>query len=157
MIGKLFEAPSTGILVQIFRYILSGAVACAVDYSTLVTLTQAFKLYYLTSAAIAFMLGSTVSYVLNITWVFDQRSFPDRRMEALLFFSIGIAGLFLNHYCIQFFTETMKLHYSGSKAISTIAVFAVNFIARKYILFRGDGLKIKMGRPIFKQCFIDKK
>ncbi len=137
----LFKAPSDGISVQIFRYILSGSAACAVDYSALVTLTQAFKLYYLTSAAIAFILGSTVSYILNITWVFDQRSFPDRRLEAILFFSIGIAGLFLNHYCIQFFTETVKLHYLGSKAISTISVFAVNFTARKYLLFRRDGLK----------------
>lgn len=139
MISKLFKAPSDGIWVQVFRYILSGAAACAVDYSTLITLTQTFKLYYLTSAAIAFILGSTVSYILNITWVFDQRVFADRRLEAFLFFSIGIAGLFLNHYCIQFFTETVKLHYLGSKAISTIVVFAVNFIARKYILFREKG------------------
>ena len=141
MIGKLFKSTSDDISVQIFRYILSGAAACAVDYSALITLTQAFKLYYLTSAAIAFMLGAMVSYILNITWVFDQRAFADRRLEAVLFFSIGIVGLFLNHYCIQFFTETVKLHYLGSKVISTIAVFAVNFIARKYILFRGDGPK----------------
>ncbi|MCX5666102.1 MAG: GtrA family protein, partial [Candidatus Omnitrophica bacterium] len=136
MIKKLFKTPSDDISIQIFRYILSGAAACAVDYSVLVTLTQAFNLYYLTSAAIAFILGSVVSYILNITWVFDRRVFTDRRLEALLFFSIGIAGLFLNHYCIKFFTETVKLHYLGSKVIATIAVFAVNFIARKYILFR---------------------
>ena len=137
MINRFFRDPSDDLRIQLFRYILSGAVACAVDYSVLVTLTQVFRLYYLTSAAIAFMLGSTVSYVLNITWVFDRRAFVDRRLEALLFFSIGLAGLFLNHYCIQFFTETVKLHYLGSKVISTIAVFAVNFSARKYILFRG--------------------
>lgn len=141
MIGRIFKAPSDDIFIQIFRYVLSGTAACAVDYTTLVTLTQAFKLYYLTSAAIAFMLGATISYILNITWVFDRRAFSDRRLEAILFFSIGIAGLFLNHYCIQFFTETVKLHYLGSKVISTIAVFAVNFTARKFILFRAKGLK----------------
>jgi putative flippase GtrA len=141
MIGKLFKAPSDGIFVQVFRYVLSGAAACAVDYSVLVTLTQAFKLYYLTSAAIAFMLGSAVSYVLNIAWVFDRRTFDDRRVEALIFFSIGIAGLALNHYCMQFFTERVKLHYLGSKTISTIAVFSMNFIAKKCILFRADSLK----------------
>ena len=141
MIGKLFKTPSDAISIQIFRYILSGTAACAVDYTALVALTQVFKIYYLTSAAIAFMLGSTVSYILNITWVFDRRVFTDRRLEALLFFSIGIVGLFLNHYCIKFFTETVKLHYLGSKVISTIAVFAVNFIARKFILFREKEIK----------------
>lgn len=142
MISKLFKVPSNDISIQIFRYILSGAAACAVDYGALILFTQTFRLYYLTSAAIAFMLGSIVSYLLNITWVFDQRTFSDRRMEALLFFSIGVAGLFLNHYCIQFFTETIKLHYLVSKVISTIAVFFVNFIARKFILFRANGLKV---------------
>jgi len=141
MISKIFKTPTDSVYIQIFRYILSGAVACAVDYSTLVTLTQVFKLYYLTSAAIAFMVGAVVSYALNITWVFDQRAFSDRRMEALLFFSIGIAGLFLNHYCIQFFTETVKLHYLGSKVISTIAVFTVNFTARKFLLFRQKNIE----------------
>jgi len=138
MIGKLFKDPSEGMPVEIFRYVLAGSAACAVDYSVLITLTHRFGLYYLTSAAIAFMLGSLVSYLLNITWVFDQRTFIDRRLEALLFFSIGAAGLALNHYCIKFFTETVGLHYLGSKAISTVVVFAVNFTARKYLLFRGS-------------------
>ena len=128
-------APAAGLVMA-----TSGAAACAVDYSTLVTLTQVLKLYYLTSAAIAFMLGSTVSYILNITWVFDRRAFEDRRMEAALFFSIGAVGLLLNHYCIRFFTESAHLHYMVSKVISTIAVFAVNFSARKYILFRGNNV-----------------
>ncbi|MDD5173464.1 MAG: GtrA family protein [Candidatus Omnitrophota bacterium] len=136
MIDRFFRSQSDAISVQMFRYVLSGAVACVVDYSMLVMLTQAFKLYYLTSAAIAFMLGATVSYILNIIWVFDRRAFADRRLEAILFFSIGIAGLFLNHYCIRFFTESAHFHYMASKVISTIAVFAVNFSARKYILFR---------------------
>jgi Predicted membrane protein len=147
MINKLFKNPSDLISVQIFRYILSGAAACAVDYGTLITLTQVFKFYYLTSAAIAFMFGSVISYVMNITWVFDKRVIVDRRLEAAIFFSIGIAGLFLNHYCIQFFTETVKMHYLGSKVISTIVVFTVNFISRKCLLFRGDAAKnIAVGR-----------
>jgi len=136
MINKFFKAQTDDISVQIFRYIISGAAACAVDYSALFTFTQAFKVYYLTSAAIAFMLGAIVSYILNVVWVFDRRTFVDRRLEALIFFSIVIAGLFLNHYCIQFFTEAMKLHYLGSKIISIIVVSAVNFSARKYMLFR---------------------
>jgi putative flippase GtrA len=136
MIGKLFKSQSDAISVQMFRYALSGTAACAVDYSTLVTLTQIFKIYYLTSAAIAFMLGATVSYILNITWVFDRRTFKDRRAEAALFFLIGAIGLLLNHYCIRFFTESAHLHYAVSKAVSIIAVSAVNFSARKYILFR---------------------
>ncbi len=136
MIEKIFKYQTHSISVQAFRYILAGALAYAIDYSALAMLTNIFGLYYLTSAAIAFILGAVTSYVLNITWVFDERTLKDRRLEASVFFAIGIIGLFLNHYCILFFTERVKLHYLISKFVSTIAVAAVNFSARKYILFR---------------------
>jgi putative flippase GtrA len=136
MIERLFKYQTDSVPVQAFRYFLAGTLAFAVDYSALAALTGVFKVYYLTSAAIAFILGATISYILSITWVFSERAFRDRRLEAIFFFSIGIVGLFLNHYCMLFFTETVKLHYLSSKSISIIAVFAVNFSARKYILFR---------------------
>ena len=136
MIDKLFKIPSDRTSVQMFRYILSGTVACVIDYTALATLTQAFRIYYLVSAAIAFMLGMLTSYILNVAWVFDKRTFKNRELEVSIFFSIGIAGLVLNHFCIQFFTESIKLHYIFSKVIATIAVFVMNFSARKYILFR---------------------
>ena len=136
MIEKLFKYQTHSISVQVFRYVLAGSLAGAIDYSTLIMLTSVFKVYYLTSAAIAFILGTATSYILNITWVFDKRTLKDKRLEAFIFLGIGIAGLFLNHYCIMFFTESVKLHYLISKVISTIAVAGVNFSARKYILFR---------------------
>lgn len=136
MIEKLFKYQAHSIPVQALRYVLAGSIAYAIDYSALITLTNVFGIYYLMSAAIAFILGAVASYVLNITWVFDKRTLKDRRMEVSIFFAIGIIGLFLNHYCILFFTEAVNLHYLISKFFSTIAVAAVNFSARKYILFR---------------------
>ena len=136
MMEKLFKDQTDSASVQAFRYILAGAMAYAIDYSTLIMLTNIFKLHYLTSAAIAFVLGATASYILNITWVFDGRIFKNKYLEVSVFFGIVITGLFLNHYCILFFTESAKLHYLISKFISTIAVGAFNFSARKFILFR---------------------
>lgn len=139
MKSKVLNFPSDGIFsFQIFRYILSGSVACAIDYAVLATLVQVFKLYYLTSASIAFLSGLAVSYFLNIAWVFDRNSFSNKRLEAFLFFLTGIIGLLLNHYCIQFFTEILKLYYLASKLASTILVFVTNFATRKYIIFRND-------------------
>lgn len=136
MIEKLFKYQTDSISVQAFRYVLAGTLAYAIDYSTLIMLTNIFKLYYLTSAAVAFILGAAASYVLNISWVFDRRLVKNKYLEVSIFFTIVITGLFLNHYCILFFTESVKLHYLVSKFIATIAVGALNFSTRKYILFR---------------------
>lgn len=136
MIKKLFKNQTDSISIQAFRYMLAGAAAYAIDYSTLVMLTNVFKVYYLTSAAIAFLLGAAVSYILNVSWVFDGRTFKNQYLEVSMFFVIVISGLVLNHYLIFFFTESVKLHYLVSKFISTIAVGILNFSARKYLLFR---------------------
>ena len=136
MIQKLFKYQTDSISIQAFRYVLAGTLAYAIDYSALITLTHFFKIYYLMSAAIAFLLGAAVSYMLNISWVFDGRTFKSRYLEVSIFLAIVITGLFINHYCILFFTETVKLHYLVSKFVSTILVGWLNFSARKYILFR---------------------
>ncbi|MDP8299729.1 MAG: GtrA family protein [Candidatus Tantalella remota] len=133
---KLFKDSTDNVYVQIFRYILAGSVAYAVDYTSLIVFVEVFRVYYLTAAAAAFLLGLTTSYILNVAWVFSNRTIKNRKLEILIFASIGIVGLLLNHYCIWFFTESMKLHYIGSKFISTILVFIVNFSTRKYFLFR---------------------
>ena len=139
MVGKLFRDPTDSISIQVFRYVLAGTLAYVIDYSMLIVYVEIFGMYYLTAAAIAFLIGAVTSYVLNVAWVFNKRAFKDMRLEFLVFVALGAAGLFLNHWCIKFFTETVKLHYLGSKVIATIAVFTVNFIARKYILFREIG------------------
>jgi len=136
VIERLFRKPTSNISIQVFRYVLAGSAAYLVDYSLLIILTEFFKLYYLTSAAIAFIAGSGTSYVLNVNWVFNKRTFKNRQIEILIFVLIGIVGLFLNQYCLWFFTEKLNIFYLYSKVISTIVVFILNFFARKYILFR---------------------
>lgn len=136
MMEKLFKYQTDSVSVQAFRYFLAGTMAYAIDYSTLIMLTNVFKFYYLTSAGIAFMLGAAASYVLNVTWVFDGRTFKNKYLEVSIFFTTVVAGLFLNHYLIQFFTESVKLHYLVSKLISTAGVAVMNFSTRKYLLFR---------------------
>ena len=135
MAGRLFRNPTSNISIQIFRYVLAGSLAYMVDYGLLIIFTEFVQLYYLTSSAIAFLLGSMTSYVLNVNWVFDKRTFKNRQLEILIFILIGIAGLVLNQYCLWFFTEDLNLHYLHSKIIATIVVFVLNFFARKYILF----------------------
>ncbi len=136
MVGRLFRDPTDSISIQIFRYVIAGTLAYVIDYSMLIVYVEIFGMYYLTAAAIAFLIGAVTSYILNTAWVFNKRAFKDMRLEFAVFISLGVAGLFLNHWCIKLFTEAVNLHYLVSKLISAMLVSAVNFAARKYILFR---------------------
>ncbi len=122
-------------ITQFFRYVVTAIIASFLDFSCLYILTEHYHIYYLASAVPAFLVGLVTSYILNITWVFENRRFNDWWFEFGIFTSIGVIGLLLNEVLIWIFTEQAHMHYLVSKALSVLVVFFWNFIARKSALF----------------------
>ncbi len=132
----LVVAPAERTFVQLFRYTFVGGTAFLVDIGILFALTSVFHVYYLISAAVAFVVGVTVNYVLSIAWVFSSRSTTRRFVEFTVFASVGVVGLGLNETIMWFFTGALGLFYLYSKIISAAVVYLFNFAARKALLFR---------------------
>jgi len=122
--------------IQLFRYIFVGGFAFIVDLTSLYLLTNYLGIYYLISAAIAFILGLSVNYILSVNWVFDRRSFENRSFEFGIFAFIGLVGLGLNEVFIWFFTQDLQIYYLFSKILAAIIILFWNFFARKYTLFK---------------------
>ncbi|MGZ9148175.1 MAG: GtrA family protein [Candidatus Deferrimicrobiaceae bacterium] len=118
------------------RYTLVGGVAFLVDFSFLFVLTEFFRIQYLVSAALSFLTGLSVNYLLSISWVFSRRRVGSRFAEFGTFALIGVVGLFFNELFIWFFTEKVLFHYLVSKCFSAVLVYLWNFTARKIALFR---------------------
>jgi len=131
----LFANGTDNTAVQLLRYTLVGACAFAFDFSCLFFLTSCCHVYYLVSAAIAFLIGLAVNYVLSVAWVFNRRRMNKWFSEFAVFALIGLGGLVLNEVFIWFFTEVILLFYLLSKVISTVLVYLYNFLVRKYVLF----------------------
>jgi len=137
MIKKLVINKTDNTLIQLFRYTFVGGIAFAADFGTLYFLTDIVKCYYLYSAAIGFIIGLIINYILSIIWVFKYKALENRSVEFIFFAVIGLVGLGLNEIIIWFSTEQIKLYYLTSKLISTAIVYFWNFFARKYFLFKG--------------------
>ena len=123
---------------EFIRYFIASGVALLVDVGALTLLTSLFKVPYLYSGAIAFLLGLIVIYVLSISWVFGRRAFRDWRTEFLVFALVGFVGLGLNELVLWILTGFFGLFYLYSKVASVIVVFTWNFSARKWLLFRNS-------------------
>jgi putative flippase GtrA len=121
--------------IQFFRYIFVGGVAFIVDFTSLYVLTDFFGIYYLYSAAAAFILGLVVNYFISISWVFNKRKLNSKTIEFSVFAMIGIIGLGLNEIFIWFFTDELNLFYLVSKILAAIIILFWNFFARKITLF----------------------
>ena len=122
--------------IQLFRYLFVGGAAFIVDFLSLFILTDFFGIYYLISAAIAFILGLIANYFLSISWVFNKRKLKNRHFEFGVFAVIGIIGLGFNEIFIWFFTQDLQIYYLLSKILAAVIILFWNFLARKFILFR---------------------
>lgn len=132
---KILKGKTNNVLIQLFRYLWVGGIAFIVDYGSLFLLTEYAHLSYLISAAIAFLLGLTVNYLLSISWVFSDSRLNNKMAEFMVFASIGFVGLLLNEVIMYFCCEILNIHYMISKLCSTGIVFFWNFFGRKLILF----------------------
>ena len=136
MIKTLLLEKSDNTFIQLFRYTFVGGTAFCADIGFLYLLTEYGKIYYLLSAAIAFIIGLTINYFLSVKWVFASRSVQSKKREFIIFTAIGLAGLALNELIMWFFTDILIYYYMVSKIFSTGIVYLWNFFTRKLILFR---------------------
>lgn len=135
-IDKLIKNQTDRTHIQFFRYIFVGGAAFIIDFVSLYVFTDIFGVYYLTSAAIAFILGLIANYILSISWVFNKRTLDNMWSEFTIFAVIGIIGLVLNEVIIWFFTGYVGLFYLLSKIIAAALILFWNFFARKFTLFK---------------------
>jgi putative flippase GtrA len=133
---KLLKDQNDKTGIQLFRYLFVGGAAFIVDFLSLYILTDFFGIYYLISAAIAFILGLFVNYILSVSWVFNKRKLDNRTFEFGIFAIIGIVGLGLNEVLLWFFTQELLIYYLLSKIFAAAIILFWNFFARKYLLFK---------------------
>ena len=122
-------------LFQLLRYGFVGGVAFVADYGLLYVLTEFAGVQYLVSAALAFVAGLTVNYLLSNLIVFKAHRLESRLAEFLVFAVIGVVGLALNEAIMYCCSDIIGMHYMVSKLVSTVTVFFWNFFARKLTLF----------------------
>ncbi len=135
MFKELLQKKPDNWIIQIVRSIMAGLLAFIVDFSFLYILTEFFHIHYLISVAVAYLLGLITIYILSIKWVFSKRKFKNYYSELAVFALIESAALGLNLVFIWLLTEKADIYYLKSKIISTMFVFVINFLAKKYILF----------------------
>jgi putative flippase GtrA len=121
-------------LKDLFGYGLCSAAALGLDVGLLYGLTQA-GMTYLASAAVGFVAGMILAYVLSIRFVYQGRRGLDRKREAFGFFAIGFVGLLLNQVALYAFVDGFHLALGPAKALAAVGVFFFNFVARRKALF----------------------
>ena len=135
----LFFEPTESSLLQFFRYIPVGGFSFIADALVLRLCEHGFGLDYRLAAAIGFLFGVTVNYILSGLLSFaGKKARVGKTAELIIFLTISLIGLGLTELLMIFFTECVGLHYMLSKVIAAALVLIWNYLAKK-VLYKQKG------------------
>jgi putative flippase GtrA len=117
------------------RYFWAGCLVTFTDFFVLLVLTEGVGINYLWSNLAAVSAGMVTSYLFCIKWVFLARRYNRVVYEFPLFVLTSIACLVLNEVLLWGLVEIGRIYYVVSKVIVTLAIFIVNYMLKKWVLF----------------------
>ncbi len=91
---------------------------------------------FVVNTAIAFFFSNLVAYILNYLWVFE----PGRHtlyMEIVLFYTVSLVSVALGAAIGWAMIKFMKFSTTTSYIGRILAALLINFVCRKFIVFRG--------------------
>lgn len=157
-----FLQRDAGPIVQFIKYAIAGGVATAVDIMVfyfvawkiipalreddpLVTRLK-LKVHAVTEeqrsrrfiyvTLVAFMFSNLTAYLINVLWVFE----PGRHawyIELLLFYAVSGASIFIGTAIGWVMIKWFHLSTTASYISKMIASLLINFVCRKFIVFKG--------------------
>ena len=121
---------------QFVKFGIIGIVNTLINLGCLYIFTEFFKIYYILSAVLAFLVAVTNSFVLNKIWTFKEKIYEDTSKKYVKFMIISVTALLVNLAILYFFTEFLHLHYLISQIIATGTNLIINFLGSKLWTFK---------------------
>jgi len=121
---------------QFFKFALVGVVNTLINLVVLYVLTDFFKIYYLTSAILAFLVAVTNSFFLNKIWTFKENIRDKAVKKYSKFFVVSLIALLVNLTFLYIFTDVFHVYYLLSQIIAIGISLWVNFLGNKLWTFK---------------------
>lgn len=118
---------------RFFRFLIAGGAATLANLSTLYLLTDFAGLWYLASASAAFVIGVTVSFLLQKFWTFRNHEIEARFLSSQFFsyLIVTLINLALNTALLYGLVEYLKVFYlAGQIIVSALIAFESYFVYR---------------------------
>ncbi len=122
----------------LLRYLVSGSTSAAVNLSVFSLFFYVFRIHYLVSNTIAFLVAFGISLFLQKFWTFRDHSTENMHVQAVLYLGSSLFGLGINilvlYVCVHFFHILPIIGVIIAGLATALCTFP---ISRKYIFNKG--------------------
>lgn len=134
--AKDSKTPPRSLSALFFSAQIAAFIGTAVDFITVILLTELLGIWYVTSNAIGAAFGAITNFLLGRYWVFSS---TEKKIynQAFRYFLVAMGSLILNTLGVYLLTEYTSLHYIVSKIIVAVLIaFTYNFILQKNFVYK---------------------
>lgn len=117
------------------KYVISGGTAAFFNIALLYVLTEYGHIYYLLSAAIAFIFGFTISFVLQKFWTFQNMQRIGVHRQLLLYFVVSLCSLGFHTLLVYILVEFAHVWYVVAALFSGLCIAFINFFMYRHFIF----------------------
>ena len=126
---------------QFLSYFGVGGAAAIVEWICFSLFVSVNGLPYLLATVFAFILSTTVNWILRRIFTFRESAYKQKRVkEVVLIFFVSVIGLGLNMMLMYLFVNEIgmktNIHQTIAKVLATGMVFIWNFLSRKLWIYR---------------------
>ena len=126
---------------QFSSYFGVGGAAALVEWGVFFLLIYFFNTPYIVATVLAFIVSTTVNWILGRMFAFKNSNFKGKKtQELVLVFIVSAIGLIFNMILMYMFVSVLGMNSNilktVSKVLSTGIVFFWNFLSRKYLIYK---------------------
>ena len=121
---------------KIFRFLISGASATAVDLFLLFFLTEIIGLWYIHSAVFAFGVSFFVSFYLQKYWTFEDNREHLKTKQMVMHFMVASTNLTLNTFGLFFLVDFIHIHYLVAQLMVVGILGIGSFLMYNIVIFK---------------------
>lgn len=122
----------------IIKYGLAGGTAVAVNLAALYFFTEVFGVWYVASAAVAFLFSLLTGFLLQKFWTFRDRDLSRLKKQMAIYAAVGLVNLILDPVLLYLLVEAFALWYILAQILVLGGLAIESYLLNRFITFRKD-------------------
>jgi dolichol-phosphate mannosyltransferase len=120
------------------KYVISGGTAAVIQVGLLYVFTDILGLYYVASAATAFLIALITSFFLQKFWTFRDNNLNRIKKQLAIYAFLGVLNFFLNPTLLYLVVEWTHVWYVIGQIIVMGVLAVESFLVNKFITFKKE-------------------
>ena len=126
------------LLGKILRFLIAGGFSTVFMFATLFVLREVLGLWYIAASAIAFVLATCVSFIIQKFWSFGNLSLRKVKKQSYLFVSLALFNFVANILLMYIIVEYFDIWYFTAQVGVTGCIATWNFLWYHFIIFQKE-------------------